>query len=70
MPGHVLVIGGGIAGSSVAVELRRRGAEVTLVDRDQPGSGATGASAGMLAPQYESFEPDPAFWFGLESMGL
>jgi glycine oxidase len=70
MSNQVLIIGGGIAGCSVAVELRRRGVEVTVVDRDQPGSGATGASAGMLAPLYESYEPDAAFRFGLESMAL
>jgi len=70
MSDQVLVVGGGIAGCSVALELRRRGVEVTVVDRDQPGSGATGASAGILAPRYESFQPDPPFRFGLESMAL
>ena len=66
----VLVVGGGIAGCAAAMELLERGRNVTVLDRDQPGSGATGASAGMLAPQYECFDPDPAFRFGLESMAL
>ncbi len=70
MPVKVLVVGGGIAGCSTAVELALRGAAVTLVDRDQPGTGATGASAGMLAPQYESGGPEHAFWFGLSCMEL
>jgi glycine oxidase len=70
MPVRVLIIGGGIAGCSVAVELSSRGADVTLVDKDQPGSGATGASAGMLAPQYEAGGPGALFRFGVESKVL
>jgi glycine oxidase len=67
---RVLVLGGGIAGCAAAMELAGRGAEVVLVDRDQPGTGATGASAGMLTPQYESGGPGPAFRFGLASKAL
>jgi glycine oxidase len=70
MPVQVLVIGGGVAGCSAAVELSRRGAGVTLVDRDQPGTGATGASAGMLAPQYEAGGPGAVFRFSVESRAL
>lgn len=54
----------------MAVELSGRGADVTLVDRDQPGTGATGASAGMLAPQYEAGGPGSLFRFGVESKVL
>ncbi len=38
---------------------------MTLVEKDQPGVGATGASAGMLAPQYEAHGPDAAFRFSV-----
>jgi glycine oxidase len=62
---EAVVVGGGIAGCVSAIELAARGAAVTLIERDQPGVGATGASAGMLAPQYETAEPDAAFKFGL-----
>lgn len=62
---HVVVVGGGIAGSAVAIELARRNARVTLVDKGQPGEGATGASAGMLAPQYEAHGADHAFHFSV-----
>ena len=62
---HIVVVGGGIAGCAVAIELATRNAWVTLVDRDQPGSGATGASAGMLAPQYEAHGADPIFDFSV-----
>ena len=63
----VIVVGGGIAGCAVAIELAVRGASVTLVEKNQPGVGATGASAGMLAPQYEAHAPDAAFHFSVAS---
>jgi glycine oxidase len=62
---NVIVVGGGIAGCAVAVELALRGVDVTLLEKNQPGVGATGASAGMLAPQYEAHGPDAAFHFGV-----
>lgn len=58
---EVVVIGGGIAGAAVALELVERGAAVNVVDAERPGGAATGASAGMLAPQYESPGPGPLF---------
>jgi glycine oxidase len=49
-----LVIGAGIVGLACARELRRHGLGVAVVDAQRPGSGATGASAGMLAPVSEA----------------
>ncbi|GAB3263183.1 glycine oxidase ThiO [Arthrobacter pigmenti] len=49
---HTVVVGGGIVGLSIAWEAGRRGHRITLVDPD-PGSGATYAAAGMLAPVSE-----------------
>ena len=43
----VVVIGGGVIGSSVAFSLAWRGASVTLLDASTPGR-ATSASAGGL----------------------
>lgn len=63
----VLVVGGGIIGCSVALELAERGAYVTVLEANEPGTGATGASAGMIAPQYETTDPGPLFRFGAES---
>ena len=57
----VLVIGGGIVGLACARELQRRGASVELWERGAPGSGASGKSAGMLAPLAEVPE-EPAFF--------
>lgn len=63
---RVVVIGGGISGCAVAIELRARGVDVTVVEREQPGAGATGASGGMLTPQYESPAPTPDFRLGVK----
>lgn len=48
----IAVVGGGIIGSAVAHEIRARDAEaaVTLLDRDELGSGASGRSAGLHIP--------------------
>ena len=47
----VVVIGGGITGSLVALELTKRGADVIVLDRRDAGGGSTSASTAML--QYE-----------------
>ena len=45
---HAIVIGAGAVGLSVAVQLRRRGFAVTVVDEGQPGSGASYGNSGLL----------------------
>lgn len=60
---RTLVVGGGVAGSTVALSLADRGAGVVLVDRATAGA-ATSASAGMLAAQWEVSEPDALFRLG------
>ncbi|MEA5616698.1 glycine oxidase ThiO [Cronbergia sp. UHCC 0137] len=49
----VLIIGGGIIGLAIAIELKGRGANVTVLCRDF-GAAATHAAAGMLAPDAEN----------------
>ncbi len=44
----VIVIGGGIIGLSLAIELRKRGATVLIVERGEPGREASHAAGGML----------------------
>src|SRR6266567_3430196 len=56
---HVVVVGGGVIGCAIAYELRRAGADVTLVERQRIGAGASSAAAGMLAPLAESTDPGP-----------
>ena len=55
----VVVIGGGAIGCAVAWRLAQRGWPVTLLERAEPGRGATWAAAGMLSPVSEVH--DPAF---------
>jgi len=45
----VIVIGGGIIGLSLALELRKKGASVLVVERGEPGREASHAAGGMLA---------------------
>lgn len=47
---QVVVVGAGVVGTAVALELRRRGARVTLIDRDAPGSGCSAGNSGALSP--------------------
>jgi glycine oxidase len=46
----VLVVGGGVIGLSCAWRLAQRGARVAVLERGEPGGGATRVAAGMLAP--------------------
>ncbi len=49
----VTVVGGGIAGTSVAWELARRGSAVTLFEQANLGAGASGRNTGTLLHQTE-----------------
>eukprot|EP00900_Chrysochromulina_parva_P004660 jgi/Chrpa1/14195/Chrysochromulina_OHIO_Genome00022321-RA len=52
-----VIVGGGIAGLSTALELAGRGFEVTVLSRDASAA-ATYAAGGMLAPQSERLDGD------------
>ena len=45
----VVVVGGGVAGLSTAMQLASRGASVTVLERERLGNGSTGRAAGLLA---------------------
>ena len=47
------IVGGGVIGLACAFELARRGVDVTLLEREAPGAGASWVAAGMLAPSSE-----------------
>ncbi len=55
----VLIIGGGIMGTSSAWELARHGAKVTVLERSVPGAEASSAAAGILGAQAEAHAPGP-----------
>jgi glycine oxidase len=63
----VLIIGGGVMGCSVALELQRPGVEVTVLERSIPGAEASSAAAGILAPQAEATGPGPFLELCLDS---
>lgn len=66
---HVLVVGAGIAGLSVAWALARAGAQVEVFDRDQAGRGTSWLAAGMLAPDAEiGFEELDLYRLSRESL--
>jgi glycine oxidase len=44
----VIVIGGGIIGLSLSIELRRKGSSVLVIERGEPGREASHAAGGML----------------------
>ena len=64
-----LIIGGGITGLAIAVELKLRGAAVTVLSRSFA-EAATQAAAGMLAPRAEGLEAGPMLDLGLGSLAL
>lgn len=53
---HALVIGAGLAGCSTAAALAKRGIQVTVIDRNEPASGASGNPQGVL---YTKLSPTP-----------
>ena len=58
----VVIVGGGIVGCSTALYLAREGAKVTVLERGELASEASGAAAGMLAAlSGEGHERGPAF---------
>lgn len=55
----VVVVGGGVIGCAIAYYLAKRGARVTVLERDLIGSHASSAAAGILGAQVEMAEPGP-----------
>ncbi len=66
----VIIIGGGIIGCAIALRLAQARLRVLVIDRARLLSEATGAAAGMLAPQGEMTEPDPFFEMCMASRAL
>jgi D-amino-acid dehydrogenase len=69
-PGHVVVVGAGIVGLGTAWALARDGWRVTVVDRDQPGSGASGGNGAQLSYSYVQPLADPGIWAQLPQLLL
>jgi len=66
----VLIVGGGLIGSSIAFELASEKLRVAVLDRQEPGREASWAAAGMLAPGPDSPESSALVSLGKESLRL
>lgn len=66
----VLIVGGGLIGTSIAWRLAQRGLRVTLVDAGNLGGEASTAGAGMLAPASEATRRSAWLDLGVESLRL
>ncbi len=55
----IIVIGGGLIGMLSARELRRSGAQVTLLERGETGRESSWAGGGILSPLYPWLAPEP-----------
>lgn len=67
-PSSVVIIGAGVMGLGVAWQLSKAGVDVTVLEKDRPGAGASRAAAGMLAPMAElQYDEAPLMHFSLAS---
>jgi glycine/D-amino acid oxidase-like deaminating enzyme len=67
---EVLVVGGGLIGTSIAWRLAQQGARVTIADAGSLGGEASPAGAGMLSPGAEGREHRRVLELGVESLKL
>ena len=58
----VIVIGAGICGISTAIWLQRSNCEVLLLDKAEPGKGASYGNAGLLAQWAIVPVNEPSIW--------
>lgn len=63
----VVIIGGGVIGCAIAYALAKKGAKVTVLERDRIGAHASSAAAGMLGAQVEMDFPGPMLDLCLQS---
>lgn len=59
MKQHVLIVGGGVIGLSLAWQLSKRDVSVTLIERDRIGKATSWAAAGILPPANAGRATDP-----------
>lgn len=66
---EIIIIGGGVIGLATAVDIKLRGASVTVLSKDF-NQAATQAAAGMLAPHAEALPPGPLLELAVKSRWL
>ena len=67
---EVCVLGAGIVGLSTAYKLNRQGVQVTVVDREASGAGASGGNGAQLSYNYVQPLAAPSIWAQLPSLLL
>jgi D-amino-acid dehydrogenase len=65
-PRRTIIVGGGVAGLCTAYYLAKRGVEVTVLESNRIGSGASAGNGGWLCPAQAGPLPEP----GLTPMGM
>lgn len=60
---QVAIIGGGIAGASLAYSLRQKGFSPTIFDAEKIASGASGNPAGLIMPRLDAGKTPAALFF-------
>ncbi|WP_256871090.1 FAD-binding oxidoreductase [Shewanella sp. Scap07] len=68
--GSITIIGAGIVGLAAAIELQRVGYQVTIIDKEGPGAGASQGNAGHFATEQMFPLADPAMLLKLPGMLL
>jgi glycine/D-amino acid oxidase-like deaminating enzyme len=68
-PADVCIVGGGFTGLSAALHLAEAGAEVVLLERNEPGWGASGRNGGQVNPGLKFHPDDVEREFGAELGG-
>lgn len=66
----VVIVGGGIIGTSTALELAAEKLRVVVVDRQQPGEEASPAAGGMLSPESDGPDAVPVASLTKESLRI
>ena len=66
----VIIIGAGIVGICCALSLIEKGLSVVLIDRDEPGQGASYGNAGIISPWSIIPQSVPGIWKQIPSMLL
>ena len=67
---RICVLGAGIVGLATAWQLRQQGHDVTVIDRAQPGHGASGGNGAQLSYSYVAPLADPGIWGQLPKLLL
>ncbi|WP_457623249.1 glycine oxidase ThiO [Persephonella sp.] len=65
-----IIIGGGIIGLTIARELSKKNIDITLIEKDTIGRGASWVAGGMLAPQAEGLKEGLFLDFCLEGRDI